>query len=102
MAEIFLDDVESDENRLIPWYLLVAYARAEREIELMPEIHIHRLEERICKYFEHMTHKHKEYIRVIDAGEFFDKSIKVEEYPKDIHDTLDLILEMWDKIETTK
>lgn len=90
------DNIETDRNLMVPWFLMSCFAISENAPILSPEMH-DRLSVRLHRESDDITHPHSGLLNYQDVRE----GIHSGEYPKKLELTLNAIRRSFGKQNTT-
>ena len=71
----FCDNIESNINLTIPWYLMASYAYYVEDNPILSDSMFDKLAKKILKEWDKIEHYHKEYLSkdMLEAGTFIGK-----------------------------
>ena len=82
-----IDVTSSNQNMLVPWYLMAAYAYYEEDSPLISDSLFDKLARKLLKCWDDVEHRHKELLSkdMLEAGTY------IGEYPSMVSGAVELV-----------
>ena len=62
ITKIMMDTIDNNDNMLVPWYLMAAYAYYIDDDPILEDVMFDRLAKKLLKVWDTVEHQHKEFL----------------------------------------